>query len=248
MRIKVSGLLLVAVLQFLCIEAQAAEPVGKTIRAAPTVRASGGGGSRSLSTGDQIYFRDRITTSGGGSGEFQFTDGTKLAVSPSASITIDQSVFSGGSRFKKLGLSAAKGSFRWISGSSSSSAYKIGTPTGVMAIRGTALDITVRGGRTHVLLIRGRAQYCSGSRCQSLNRACDYVVASRGNVSRTEQVSSAFSQRSQAAAIFPFQAQPGRLSSRLRVGGNCLTRTFIRSEQPTRKQTRPAAAPAKSKA
>ena len=127
----------------------AAEPVGKTLSAKPALRASGTGGNRTLSRGAEIYFMDQLATNGGGAGEFEFNDGTKLAIAASSRITIDNSVVQGNSRFKKLGIKAATGSFRWISGKSSSKAYQIETPTASMAIRGTAFDVTVSGKTFH---------------------------------------------------------------------------------------------------
>ncbi len=31
-----------------------------------------------------------------------------------------------------------------------------------MAVRGTALDVTIRGGKTYVILLNGNAEFCSG--------------------------------------------------------------------------------------
>ena len=147
--------------------ALAAEAIGKATLVRPNVKADGAAGSRSLAKDAPIYFMDRLTSSASGVGEFMFDDGTKLAISSSARLTIDASVAPGSSRFKKLGLKVAGGSVRWVSGKSPSSAYKIQTPTASMAIRGTAFDITIRGGKTYVVLLNGSGRLCSGSRCQS---------------------------------------------------------------------------------
>ena len=104
--------------------ALAGAPVGKVRVATKVLRASGNSGARILSSNDDIFFQDRISTNATGAGEFQFTDGTKLAVGPSASLVVDAFVFKDSSSFQKLGLSAAKGTFRWISGHSPSSAYQ----------------------------------------------------------------------------------------------------------------------------
>jgi hypothetical protein len=119
-------------------------PIGKVLSAAQTVRASGNAGARVLTKNADIFFLDRISTNATGVGEFEFSDGTKLAVGPSASLVVDEFVFKNKSSFQKLSLSAAKGTFRWISGNSPSSAYKIRTPLGTMGIRGTAFDVTIR--------------------------------------------------------------------------------------------------------
>ena len=200
-------------------------PVGQVLKATQTVRASGNAGARVLSKNSDIFFLDRISTNTTGVGEFEFADGTKLAVGPSVSLVVDAYVLKNNSSFKKLGLSAAKGTFRWISGRSASSAYQIRTPYGTMGVRGTAFDVTLRNGRVYVALINGSAKFCAGSSCQTLKRSCDYIVTDGRKLSKPEPISSAFTKRAAAAEIFPYLANPNRLSSRFRIGGgNCLSR------------------------
>lgn len=206
----------------------AGAPVGKVVSAAATVRASGNTGARVLAKNADIFFLDRISTNSTGIGEFVFSDGTKLAVGPSASLVVDQFVFKNQSSFQKLGLSATKGTFRWISGHSPSSAYKIRTPVGTMGIRGTAFDVTILNGRVYIALISGNAKFCAGSSCQTLKRSCDYIVADGRKISEPTRVSSAFAKREAAAKIFPYLANPKRLSSKFRVGGgNCLSKVAL---------------------
>ena len=203
----------------------ASEPIGKVLSAVKTVQASGTAGTRVLAKSDDIFFLERISTNSTGVGEFEFSDGTKLAVGPSASLVVDKFIFRNKSTFQKLGLAATRGTFRWISGHSPSSAYQIRTPLGTMGIRGTAFDVTVRNGRVYVALITGSAKFCAGSTCQTLNRSCDFIVADGRKVSEPASVSSAFTKREAAAQIFPYLARPDRLSSRFRVGGgNCLSK------------------------
>jgi len=203
-------------------------PVGKVLSAAQTVRASGNAGGRVLNKNADIFFLDRISTNATGVGEFEFSDGTKLAVGPSASLVVDQFIFKNKSSFQKLGLSAAKGTFRWISGHSPSSAYQIRTPLGTMGIRGTAFDVTIRNGRVYIALISGNAKFCAGSSCRTLKRSCDFIVADGRKISEVAPVSSAFTKRESAAQIFPYLARPGQLSSRFRVGGgNCLSKVVV---------------------
>ena len=202
--------------------ASASEPIGKVVSASKTVRASGATGTRVLEQNAAIFQLDRISTNATGTGEFQFSDGTKLAIGPGASLAVNQLVFKSKSRFQKLGLSAARGTFRWISGSSASSAYKISTPRGTIGIRGTAFDVTIRGGRVYVALITGNAKFCAGSSCRTLKRSCDYIEVNGRNISEPQAISKGFAKRAAAGQIFPYLANPKRLSSRFRVGGgNC---------------------------
>ena len=203
----------------------ASEPIGKVLSAVKTVRANGTVGTRVLAKSEDIFFLDRISTNSTGVGEFEFSDGTKLAVGPSASLVVDKFIFRNKSTFQKLSLSAARGTFRWISGHSPSSAYQIRTPLGTMGIRGTAFDVTIRNGRVYVALITGSAKFCAGSTCRTLNRSCDYIVADGRKISEPERVATASSKQVSAAQIFPYLANPKKLSSRFRVGGgNCLSK------------------------
>jgi hypothetical protein len=214
-----------------------AEAIGKATLVRPNVKADGATGSRSLAKNAPIYFMDRLTSSASGVGEFMFDDGTKLAISSSARLTIDASVAPGSSRFKKFGLKVAGGSVRWVSGKSPSSAYKIQTPTASMAIRGTAFDITIRGGKTYVVLRKGSGRLCSGSRCQALRSSCDYVVSSGGSLSKTQPIEEAFTKRDEAARLFPYLANPRTLSSRFRVSGaSCLDRIANARRKPARQK------------
>src|SRR5690606_34449020 len=112
-------------------------------------------------------------------------DGTKFAVGGNSSVVIDKFVYNSDKTVDNLTINAAKGSFRWISGKSRSSAYKINTPAGTIGIRGTILDISIgRGGKTAVVLLQGRARFCGSNGCQELRRRCDAIVATpRGGVS-----------------------------------------------------------------
>lgn len=200
----------------------ASETIGKVVKVTKTVQAGGATGTRVLEQNAEIFQLDRISTNATGTGEFQFNDGTKLAVGPGASLLVNQSVFKGKSRFQKLGLSAARGTFRWISGSSASSAYKISTPHGTIGIRGTAFDITIRSSRVYVALITGNAKFCTGSTCRTLKHSCDYIEVKGRNISEPMSISQGFKKREAAEQIFPYLANPKRLSSRFRVGGgNC---------------------------
>jgi hypothetical protein len=213
-------------------------PIGKALRASQSLNATGHAGTRVLTSNGEVFFLDRITSSSSGAGEFEFNDGTKLAIGSSANVVVDQFVVGDNSSFQKLGISATKGAFRWISGSSPSSAYHIQTPVGTMGIRGTAFDLTVKNGRTYLLLLNGNATFCGRSKCQTLNRACDYIVADGSSVSKKKPVSAAFKNLHDAEKLFPYSANPGRLSSRFRVAGSSCLRTIkVQNDNTTTPKT-----------
>jgi hypothetical protein len=110
----------------------AAERVGQAVKINVTVT----GDSGVMSTGDPVHRAERVRANASGVGQFQFDDGTKLAVGPNATIVIDKYVLGEGGRLSKLTVRATKGTFRFISGKSSPKAYTIITPAGTMGIRG----------------------------------------------------------------------------------------------------------------
>lgn len=133
-----------------------------------------------LVVSSSVYRDERIRTSKSGLGQFVFRDGTKLAVGWGSSVVIDRYVFDDSDSVKRLSIKAAKGTFRWISGSSKSSAYQILTPAGTIGVRGTAFDFYVGpDGTTAVVLLNGAAQFCGPGGCRQLTQRCDCVIAKR---------------------------------------------------------------------
>lgn len=219
MSIRFKALLLACVLALSAGSAPAAEQVGETSYVNRTVTGDG----RRLAVKSPVYRDERITTTSTGLGEFIFRDGTKFAVGMNSSIVIDKFVFAGDQSFKDLTLNAAKGSFRWISGGSNPSAYKINTPAGIIGIRGTALDIYVgEGGLTAVVLLRGSARFCGPSGCRDLQRRCDYVVATpQGSITSPTRVTQGVLRQLSNRWALPFLTGDQSLSASFRSGTAC---------------------------
>jgi hypothetical protein len=218
----------------------AAEKVGEAVLIKTKV--TGGGGT--LSVRSPVHRDERIRTSGSGLGEFVFRDGTKFAVGANSSVVIDKFVFNDSKSVKNLTINAAKGSFRWISGGSPSSAYKINTPAGTVGIRGTALDIFVgAGGKTAVVLLKGQARFCGSNGCQELKRRCDVVVATPGgDVTSPQRVSTDTIAKLGSLRALPFISGYQRLSGRFRAGGCQLSASLDKSKAtaPSRAASTPS--------
>ena len=131
----------------------AAERVGSTIEAESTVSGEGAVGKRVIARADPIYRDERLRSNLTGLGQFQLGDGTKLVLGRNASLVIDRYVIGGGSKAKTVTLKLISGSARFVTGTSDKRAYRIRTPQGTIGVRGTAFDLTVRNGKTHLLLL-----------------------------------------------------------------------------------------------
>ena len=222
----------------------AAEQVGEAVLIKTSVTGDGG----SLATRSPVHRDERIRTSNTGLGEFVFRDGTKFAVGWNSSITIDKFVFNDDKSVKNLTINAAKGTFRWISGGSNSSAYKIRTPSGTLGIRGTAFDFYVgANGKTAVVLLNGSVRFCGSNGCRELKRRCDVLVATpRGGVSDPRRVDRNIFKDLGNQRALPFMSGDQGLSGKFRVpgGSGCLSTASL--NQSYQKTIRGTAAPAPS--
>lgn len=154
-----------------------AEPVGQ----ATLIRTEVSGQTGPLVVRSPVHKDERIRTSSSGLGQFIFKDGTKLAVGAGSTVVIDKFVYDDSASVKRLSIKAAKGTFRWISGNSASSAYSIVTPAGTIGVRGTAFDFYVGpNGTTAIVLLNGAASFCGPGGCRQLRQQCDCVIATRG--------------------------------------------------------------------
>jgi hypothetical protein len=134
--------------------------------------------------GDAVYRDELVRANATGLGQFQFYDGTRLAIGPNASVVIDKYVLGEGGTIKKLTVRATKGTFRFISGRSPPSAYAIITPAGTLGVRGTANEVQILpDGRVVVVNLEGESEFCIDPKdrrtCRVLSNPCDFIVANR---------------------------------------------------------------------
>lgn len=202
----------------------AASPIGNTVQASTTVSASG----RVLEKSSPVFFNDILRSNATGIGQFIFNDGGRLAIGPSATVTIDKSIYKGGKSVQQASIQASKGAFRFISGAFS--VKKIDTPYGTIGIRGTAFDFTIRNGRVYILLFRGAVSFCRGGNCKTLRSSCDYLVASGGKISDPQALSAGIDQGLNIGEAFPLAVNQNRLNSKFRQGTrNCFSRAAQRT-------------------
>jgi hypothetical protein len=194
----------------------AAEQIGKTL--AVTVTVAGDDGI--LRASSPIHRDERIRANNSGTGQFEFRDGTKLAVGPNSSLVLDRSIFAGDSTFQSFTLKATRGTFRWVSGTSKSSAYKVNTPFGTLGVRGTVVDIYVGSSTAAVVILEGQATFCGNDgTCKQLERGCDIVRANRKGLLDVETEPKAAVKGVKNEVSFPFLMGTQKLSKPFQVGG-----------------------------
>lgn len=137
--------------------------IGKAADVATQVSASlAGASSVPLLKGDLVYENQVVSTDDKGVGQIEFVDGTKLAIGPGSSMTLDTFVFNPDKTANKVVIELGKGSFRFITGKSPHDAYDISTPTATLGLRGTAFDVRVaEDGEVAVAMLNGEINACS---------------------------------------------------------------------------------------
>jgi hypothetical protein len=89
-------------------------------------------------------------------------DSTNLSLGPNASITLDRTVFNDEHSYREIAIRLATGAFRFVTGHSAKSAYKITTSLGTIGVRGTILDVLKQQGKMTVVLQEGASTVCTG--------------------------------------------------------------------------------------
>jgi len=150
----------------------AAAPAGKAVAVSGSASSSGPTGKMVLATGSAVFEGDTISTGFSGRVQLLFSDRTKLVVGPSSRVKIDKYVLGRNKKLSAFAIRAARGTFRFISGTSKKSAYKISIKSATIGIRGTSFDFANKG-RTAVVLYAGSVQVCIGGSCTTLRNKCD---------------------------------------------------------------------------
>ena len=148
---KRSHLLTTLITALLSTTAPLSRAIAETVGAVSAVNpsASGivpGGGSRMLSLGQDVLFRETIKTTGEGSAQLAFLDRSTLNVGQNSSLVIDEFVYNPASGTGSMGLSLSKGVLRFVGGQISHTAgVTIRTPVATVGLRGGSATVGYAG-------------------------------------------------------------------------------------------------------
>jgi hypothetical protein len=112
------------------------KPSGVVLAVVQQSEADGETGRRILVTEGPVFAGDKVITGPSGEAQVRFRDNTKLVIGPNSVMVIDAFVFEDNDTARKINISAVRGAFRFISGSSPKDAYTITTPTATIGVRG----------------------------------------------------------------------------------------------------------------
>jgi hypothetical protein len=218
----------VAAALLICGAAEAAPEVGKATAITTEVKGDTAGSVRTLQSGDQVFQDERIETNDKGVGQFEFLDDTKLAIGPGSVVKLDQFVYGADKSATTVTIQLTKGAFRFISGKSTHTAYKIQTPTATIGVRGTAFDVFVGGdGEMAVAMINGGVDVCAVRRtgCRRHNVVGRFLhLTPAGVISIRNRWDGTFLRTVAFAAAMPFIARPDTLIGGFRFGNEISSR------------------------
>src|SRR5258705_1471657 len=126
------------------------------------IRVAGSGGTQ-INVGDALLRNETVRTGADSAARLVMADSTNLSLGPSASITLDRTVFNDEHSYREISIRLASGAFRFVTGHSDKNAYKITTGLAVIGVRGTTLDILSQWRKSTVVLGIGAAQVCAVS-------------------------------------------------------------------------------------
>jgi ferric-dicitrate binding protein FerR (iron transport regulator) len=140
------------------------------------VRVAGSANSQ-INVGDSVL-RDEIVRTGlESAARLVMSDSTNLSLGPNSTIKLDRTVFNDEHSYREIAIRLTTGAFRFVTGHSEKTAYKITTSLATIGVRGTTLDILSLRGKTIVGLQDGKSRVCTtGGQCVELMQPGDTAV------------------------------------------------------------------------
>lgn len=142
-----------------------------------------------INVGDSMLRDETVRTSADSAARFVMADSTNLSLGPSATLKLDRTVLNDEHSYRDVAIRMTTGAFRFVTGHSEKTAYKITTPLATIGVRGTTLDILSQRGRSVVVLQDGAASVCTLSfQCVQLTQPGDtaIITSTGGKVSITK--------------------------------------------------------------
>lgn len=196
---------------------QGAIPPGEVVEAIPQARLSRDGDVSVLRVGEEVFVGDIVATGRTGEAQVVFPDDTRIVVGPNSQLKVDNAVFRNSSTYRRLSVSALKGTFRFLSGNSPSRAYSVRTPNATMGVRGTEFDFSVAGtDATDLVVYNGEVEICGRrARCVRVPGGCNAVRIDR--YAGFQQPSTFGERRTLLEQLFPYAGRQDGLRPQFRV-------------------------------
>jgi hypothetical protein len=134
-----SGICLLA--GFVSAPAFAQARVGEAAVIKNQVHRVAGSAASQINVGDSVVRDEVVRTGLDSAARLVMADSTNLSLGPNATITLDRTVFNDEHSYREIAIRLATGAFRFVTGHSAKTAYKITTSLATIGVRGTVLDV-----------------------------------------------------------------------------------------------------------
>jgi hypothetical protein len=136
-----------------------------------------GSASSQIHVGDGVL-RDEIVRTGlDSAARLVMADSTNLSLGPSSTLKLDRTVFDDEHTYRDIAIRLTTGAFRFVTGHSQKTAYKITTSLATIGVRGTSLDIRSQPAMTMVVLGTGIGLVCTYNfQCLELTQSGDTAI------------------------------------------------------------------------
>jgi hypothetical protein len=157
--------------------AHAQTRVGEAVLVQNEVARMAGTLSMPINVGDGLLRDETVRTGQESAAKLVMADNTNLSLGPSATVKLDRTVFNDEHSYREIAVRLTTGAFRFVTGNSEKTAYKITTPLASVGVRGTILDILSQKGKTTVVLQEGASTVCTLSyQCIQLTQPGDTAI------------------------------------------------------------------------
>src|SRR5438477_10954790 len=151
--------------------------VGEAVVVQNQVVRVAGPASTQINVGDGLLRDEVVHTGLDSAARLVMADNTNLSLGPNATIKLDRTVFNDEHTYREIAIRLTTGAFRFVTGNSEKTAYKITTPLASISVRGTILDILSQRGKTTVVLQEGASSVCTLSfQCIQLTQPGDTAI------------------------------------------------------------------------
>jgi hypothetical protein len=138
-----------------------------------------GSGSSQINVGDGVLRDETVRTGFDSAARLVMADSTNLSLGPSATIKLDRTVYNDEHSYREIAIRLTAGAFRFVTGHSAKTAYRISTSLATIGVRGTTLDIQSRRVQTTVVLQEGASRVCAlGGQCMELTHPGETAIVS----------------------------------------------------------------------
>jgi hypothetical protein len=151
--------------------------VGEAVVVQNEVLRISGSATSQISVGDGLLRDEVVRTGTASAARLVMADNTNLSLGPNATIRLDRTVFNDEHTYRDIAIRLTTGAFRFVTGNSQKTAYKITTPLATIGVRGTVIDVLSQRDQTTVVLQEGLSFVCTLSfECVQLTQPGDTAI------------------------------------------------------------------------